>query len=385
MTPDSVRFVEALEGTALVPVLRSWRAEHPGMGVLVLLPEAEKSGVERLQAICRDEGVPLAGGIFPALLVREHFATQGAWLLRIDEMPEVILFPNLPAEGDLGPAAAALADRLAPGLAGGTELTLLLVFDAMFPRVGSLLDELYLRLADRVHYMGTNAGSETFQAMPCLFDGQRTIGGGVLALLLEDNRGAVLDHGYKVPSRMITATSTEGNRIIQIDWRPAFEVYQAMGHLLHGVEITRENFYQFSVHFPFGILRANGSLLVRIPVALEQDGSLRCAGEVPANSVLTLLAAPLVDSTRTVDALVQGLTEQEGALAGKDLLLFYCAGRRLHLGIPGAEQEMSELRRRSQAAQVAGALSLGEIGGTRESRYPLFHNATLVGSIWGGR
>ncbi len=385
MTRDAMRFVEALEGAALVPVLRSWRAEHPGMGVLALLPEAEKAGVERLQAICRDEGVPLAGAIFPALVVHERFATGGAWLLRLDEMPDVVMFPNLPGEGDLGPAAAALADRLAPGLAGSSELTLLLVFDAMFPRVGSLLDELYLRLADRVHYMGTNAGSETFQPMPCLFDGERTLGGGVLALLVKGNHGAVLDHGYKVPSRMITATSTEGNRIIQIDWRPAFEVYQAMGHLLHGVEITRENFYQFGVHFPFGILRANGTLLVRIPVALEQDGSLRCAGEVPANSVLTLLAAPLVNSTGTVEALVKGLTELDGALTGKELMIFYCAGRRLHLGLPGAELELAELLRRSQAVRMAGALSLGEIGSTSESRYPLFHNATLVGSIWGGR
>lgn len=385
MTSDAMRFVEALEGADVVPVLRAWRAEHPGMGILALVPEAEKAGVERLQAICRDEHVPLAGAIFPAVVVHERFAAAGAWLLRLDEMPEVVLLPDLPAEGDLGPAAAAVADRLAAGLAGASEPTLLLVFDATFPRVGTMLDELYLRLADRVHYMGTNAGSETFQPMPCLFDGERTVGGGVLAFLVKHNRGAVLDHGYKIPVRMITATSTEGNRIIQIDWRPAFEVYQAMGHLLHGVEITRENFYQFAVHFPFGILRANGSLLVRIPVALEEDGSLRCAGEVPANSVLTLLAAPLVDSTRTVDALVQGLTETDGPLAGKELLLFYCAGRRLHLGVPGAEQEVAELLRRSQVARVAGALSLGEIGGTRESRYPLFHNATLVGSIWGGR
>jgi hypothetical protein len=380
-----MRFVEALEGGALGPVLRSWRVDHPGMGVLALLPEAERAGVERLQAICREEGVPLAGAIFPALVVQERFATEGAWLLRLDEMPEVVLLADLPREGDLAPVADALADRLAPGLSGSSELTLLLVFDAMFPRVGSLLDELYLRLSDRVHYMGTNAGSETFQPMPCLFDGERVVGDGVLALLVKDNHGAVLDHGYKVPSRMITATSTEGNRIIQIDWRPAFEVYQAMGHLLHGVEITRENFYQFAVHFPFGILHANGTLLVRIPVALEQDGSLFCAGEVPANSVLTLLAAPLVDSTRTVETLVRGLTETDGALEGKELLLFYCAGRRLHLGVPAAEQEVRELRRRSQVIRVAGALSLGEIGSTVESRYPLFHNATLVGSIWGGR
>jgi len=36
------------------------------------------------------------------------------------------------------------------------------------------------------------------------------------------------------------------------------------------------------LHFPFGIIRANHEVLVRIPVALEEDGSLFCVGEVPA-------------------------------------------------------------------------------------------------------
>jgi len=383
MASELTRFVEALEGEAVVPVLRAWRADHPGMGVLALLPEAERAGVERLQAICRAESVPLVGGVFPALVRGRRFSTTGAWLLRFDEMPHVLLLPDLPREGDLAAAADALADDLKPHLGGSAELTLFLLFDAIFPRVGSLLDELYLRLSDRVHYMGANAGSETFKPIPCLFDAERVTQGGVLAVLLKGSRGAVLEHGYRVPARMIAATSTEGNRIIQIDWRPAFEVYQAMGHVLHGAEITRENFYSCAVHFPFGIVRANGIILVRIPVALEEDGSLFCAGEVPANSMLTLLAAPLVDSMHTVDTLVRGLGEA-GPVAGKDVLLFYCAGRRLHLGLPGAEEELRELERRSGATRVAGALSLGEIGSTSEWAYPLFHNATLLASTWEG-
>ncbi len=384
MTSERVRFVEALEEAALAPVLRRWRADRPGMGIFALVPEAEAAGVPRLQAACRAEGIPLVGGVFPALVVGHRFSTEGAWLLRFDRMPYVLLRTDLPTDGgDLAALAGAIADDLDPHLGGSAELTLLLLFDATFPRVGSLLDELYLRLSDRVHYMGANAGSETFKPIPCLFDGERVVQAGLLAVLVEESRGAVLEHGYRVPARMIAATSIEGNRIIQIDWRPAFEVYQAMGHLLHGAEITRENFYSCAVHFPFGIVRANGIILVRIPVALEPDGSLFCAGEVPPNSMLTLLAAPLVDSMHTVDVLVRGLSELSGPTAGRDVLLFYCAGRRLHLGLPGAEAELRELERRSGARVVAGALSLGEIGSTSAWAYPLFHNATLVASAWG--
>jgi hypothetical protein len=182
---------------------------------------------------------------------------------------------------------------------------------------------------------------------------------------------------------MIAATSTQGNRILQIDWRPAFDVYRELAQAQYGIAIDRENFYRYGVHFPFGIVRANGITLVRIPVALEADGSLYCVGEVPANSMLALLAAPAVDSRQTLETICDGLAETNGPLAGRDLLLFYCAGRRLHLGVDAARAEIRGLAERSGAAQLAGALSLGEIGSTVEREYPLFHNATLVASLWG--
>jgi transketolase N-terminal domain/subunit len=246
----------------------------------------------------------------------------------------------------------------------------------------SILDALYLRLANRVHYMGANAGSETFQPMPCLFDNDRVIQHGVLTILLEPHRGAILEHGYEVPGQMITATSTEGNRILQIDWRPAFDVYRELALAQYGVEVNRDNFYDYAVHFPFGIVRANGITVVRIPLALEADGSLFCVGEVPANAVLALLRAPAVDSRHAQATLINGLTELNGALDGQDLLLFYCAGRRLHLGIQAACAEISALSEASRAGCLGGALSLGEIGSTTQWGYPLFHNATLVASLW---
>ncbi|MBI5068426.1 MAG: FIST C-terminal domain-containing protein [Deltaproteobacteria bacterium] len=386
MPGAAAHFAEILHEEQLAALLRRWRTEHPRMAVLALLPEGERGGIERLQAACRREAVPLAGAVFPALLARGGFATSGAWLLRLDEAPPTALLADLPREErDLRAIAGSLVDRLEPGLSGSTDLTLLLIPDATFPRVGSLLDELYLRLGNRVHYMGASAGSETFQPIPCLFDGTRAVQGGVLAVLLPGDRRAVLDHGYPTPSRLITATTTVGNRIIQIDWRPAFEVYRTMSRLLHGVDVTPETFYRFAVHFPFGILLANNSMLIRIPVELEAGGALRCAGEVPANSVLALLAAPTHGSAETVERLAGGLAEPGGSVEGKELLFFYCAGRRLTFGEAEAVRETEALRRLTAAGAIAGALSLGEIGGTAESSYPLFHNATLLASVWKAR
>lgn len=374
-----MHYFPTMDEGAVERVLAGWKAARPEMGVLALVPESEKGGVGRLQAVFARLAVPLVGAVFPALIVDDEFRSGGVWLLRFERMPYFALHDDL-AHDAVGAAAA--ADRIAEAVRGRLDdtpdVTLFMLFDALVPNIATVLDELYLRLANRVHYLGANAGSETFLPMPCLFDGKRIVGNGVLVMLLPAHRGGILEHGYGAPEQMIYATSTVGNRIIHIDWRPAFEVYRELIKEQYGVEVTRENFYVHAVHFPFGIVRANHSVLVRIPVMLGDDGSLFCVGEVPPNSLLTLLEAPSVDSTHTLAALERGLTGLYGDVAGRELLLFFCAGRHLHLGTEAATNELHGLIERTRVARLAGARSLGEIGPSTIGGYPLFHNATLV-------
>lgn len=383
MDKNMMKYLPRIEEAEIATVLLDWRAAYPGMGVCVLLPEPCKSEVATVQAVCARHGVPVVGGIFPALVKDGQFVTEGLWLLAFEQMPHYALYenlPNTPADAELAieKIAADLRDRIGEA----QDLTLFLLFDAMVPNISTLLDLLYLQLANRVHYAGANAGSETFQPMPCLFDNQRVVSNGLLLLLLRKHKGAILEHGYAAPQNMVYATSTEGNRISQIDWRPAFEVYQELVRAQYGVEITPQNFYEHAVHFPFGIVRANHHVVVRIPVMLAEDGSLFCVGEVPSNAVLTLLERPSVDSNETLRVLVEGLTALNGPSDGTELLLFYCAGRRMHMGMELATAEMGEFLNQTRAARVGGALSLGEIGGSTLHGYPLFHNATLVAARW---
>jgi len=378
-----MHYLPQIEAGAVEQLLAELQALYPGLGVCALLPEAEKDKVNVLQAAAARYRIPLVGAIFPALVKEGHFLTSGVWLLCFKEMPHFALYDNLPTgAADAELVAEKIANDLRVHIDHIPDMTLFLLFDAMVPNIGTLLDNLYLHLANRVHYAGANAGSETFQPMPCLFDGERLVHNGVLVMLLTHHKGAILEHGYHTNPHTSYATSTSGNRISQIDWRPAFEVYQELVREHYGEEVTAENFYQYGVHFPFGIVRANHHVVVRIPVMLAEDGSLYCVGEVPPNSVLTLLKAPTVRTVETLHNLSEGLKMLNGDVADTELLLFYCAGRRLHLGMEMATTELEAFAGLTQAAQIAGALSLGEIGGSTVHGYPLFHNATLVASRW---
>lgn len=377
-----MRYIE-LDAVSIERVLHDWSSDTPVGGILALLPEAGKAQLPLLQASCRKRGIALVGAIFPALVRQQQFVTQGAWLLRFDAMPPCFLLADINAGDSTGVervVAAVRAGVPAPP-AGAPKPTLFMIFDSMVPNIASLLDGIYLELSNRVDYAGVNAGSETFQPMPCLFDSERVVGNGVLGLLLPGNTAAVLEHGFVRPERAMSATATEGNRIAMIDWRPAFDVYQEIIKAEYGIDLTPENFYQHAVHFPFGILRANGEVVVRIPVALTEDGSLYCVGEIPENSVLVLLKAPAAGGNGCIGHLVDKLQNENGAQYGKGLLTFYCAGRRMHLGA-AAESELEAIHAGTGVGEMAGALSLGEIGSTVRWGYPMFHNATLVCIPW---
>ncbi|MDP2827668.1 MAG: FIST N-terminal domain-containing protein [Sulfuricellaceae bacterium] len=374
-----------VEADSIGSTLTQWQSGHPQMGVFALLPEAERAKLPILQADCQQRGISLVGGIFPALITPQGFSGEGVWLLRLDEMVPAFLLPELNV-GEPEAAkkiAKAVESALAAFDASAAKPTLYLIFDGLIPNISTILDGLYLRLADRVNYAGANAGSETFQPMPCAFDGERIIDNGVLGVLLPGNATTILEHGYPAPGRVMTATSTEGNRILSIDWRSAFDAYQEIIKAEYGIDLTRENFYQYAVHFPFGILRTSDEVVVRIPVALADDGSLFCVGEVPENAMLVLLRAPTADAGHCITHLAKEIDAANGPLLNRRLLTFYCAGRHMHLG-EDAARELAELNVQTGAAIMAGALSLGEIGSTHEWGYPMFHNAALVCTPWQG-
>ncbi|MBS4096137.1 MAG: FIST C-terminal domain-containing protein [Sulfuricella sp.] len=371
----AMKLLQQADAREFAALIDEWRGADQAFHVLAFFPEPESAQVAVLQAVCRESGIPLAGAVFPELIDGATTLKHGALLLRVDQAPPPLLIEGV----GKGAATEQIAGYVEDHLGEDGEAALFCLFDALVPTIATQLDALYLRLADRVRYFGVNAGNERFVSAPCLFDSERFVADALLLQLLPDHPGACLEHGYAVPNRFITATSAQGNRIVQIDWQPALEVYREVMALQYGVTIDRDNFYAHAVHFPFGILRADGEVLVRIPVALDEAGGIVCVGEIPPNSVLALLDAR-AGSGEAAAALAGNLADGK-MRPGDALLLFYCAGRRMHIGA-GMADELRDLMQRSGVEKLVGALSLGEIGESRSGGYPLFHNATLVGVPW---
>jgi hypothetical protein len=110
-------------------------------------------------------------------------------------------------------------------------------------------------------------------------------------------------------------------------------------------------------------------VVVRIPVALADNGALVCIGEVPEHAMLAPCCARRAPMPAIASAAGRGLGGQHQALQGRDLLAFYCAGRRMHLG-DDALAELRALQAQTGALPSwAAPCRLGEIGSTHAWGY----------------
>jgi hypothetical protein len=379
MKPALWKYLGSVNANDIADTFREWRKQRPGLGILALVSENEDGAVSVLQQAANQAALPLAGAVVPGLLVEGRFNRRGVLLLALDvAMPQVIVPLRRGGERTDDAAVAELAAFVENHADEDGADTLLLFLDAMTPDISSLLDRLYLAVGNRIHYAGSNVGSETFKPVPCLFDNTNFIQGAALALMLPRHPGATLAHHYCGAASPSVATSTSGNRITTIDGRPAFEVYRERVADSHGVVLSRENFYEYAAHFPLALHLAEGEPLVRIAVAVDDDGSLFCVGEVPESSLLTVVEAAPPGSLETAQEVAAMVREHDPAA----VLAFYCAGRLLHHREDAAVMELCELRDALAPAPVFGALSLGEIANYRGRGYPRFHNATIVAMPW---
>lgn len=116
----------------------------------------------------------------------------------------------------------------------------------------------------------------------CLFIGGEFFRDDVLFVALSERFDVAVRHGWQPTEHAFVATKTDGRRIIEIDWKPAFEEYSAVLREI-GIEISRANFFDVAKAYPFGIAKVRGEDVVRDPLKIEGNDII-CAGRVPNNA-----------------------------------------------------------------------------------------------------
>ncbi|MFB1484330.1 FIST signal transduction protein [Corallococcus sp. RDP092CA] len=198
----------------------------------------------------------------------------------------------------------------------------------------------------------------------------------VIALDAQSPFGVGLQHGWSPYGPPSHVTKARGPTAVELDYECAFEVYRHTAER-RGDALDAQRFPRFAMTHPLGIPQANGEFVIRDPLAVEPDGSVRCIAEVPDGSLVRVMEgrrAELLDAAGR--AATQARESTPGPLGGA--VVFDCVSRYLLLGEEGVRDELSRFQDALGAGvPVVGCLTLGEVGAMGGGA-PQFHNKTSV-------
>jgi hypothetical protein len=275
----------------------------------------------------------------------------------------------------------AAAEEMVGGFAGlhepGFRHRAALVFtDALAGFADDLVDRLALLTGGVYRFFGGGAGDDARFERTVVFCGTEVVADAAVALEILSNKpiGVGVRHGWAPGGELMRVTAGEGMRVGSLNAVPTAEVFEAHASAT-GQQFDRAEPIPFFLHNVLGVESAEGYHL-RVPLAVEEDGSVACAADVPqggAACIMTTTAASAADAA--AEATRAALAQMEGhepAVA----LVFDCVATRLRLGHEfGAE--LAAIQRELGDAPMAGFNTYGQIA-QAEGQFSGFHNCTAV-------
>lgn len=361
--------LEALRG-----ICTEFEQREDVAGLLVLTCDANGYSPDSLDPLLRARSLPLIGAVFPELLIGNKRIIYGSIVIGLKSSVRTF---NIAGLSDEAADYDELISQAMPEL--GSARTALVFVDGLSRRISSLLDGLFDNFGLEVNYLGGGAGSLSLERKPCLLTNQGMLEDAALIALFDQASGVGVQHGWNPLADSFKATECDQNRIVSLDWQPAYEVYKRIVETQPGVILDPDNFYATAQSFPFGLRKLDAEMVVRDPISVGNNGEIVCVGEVPVNSYLHVLTS---DVPTLVDAASQvlpiALRRYPGSAANAPALLFDCISRALFMG--ARFQEELDVFDQSERT-IIGALTIGEIANNGRSYLELFNKTAVVGVI----
>jgi hypothetical protein len=252
----------------------------------------------------------------------------------------------------------------------------LVLTDALAGYVDEIIHDMMLRTGGTYQLFGGGAADDAKFSETHVFMGTEahTDAIVVLEMLSKKPIGLGVRHGWRPSGPPLRVTEAEGTRLISLNATSAVEAFEEHAQAT-GQTFNRADPLPFFLHNVIGIETGDGYKL-RVPLALNDDGSISCAAEVPVGATVHIMVASAASACEAAreaaQAALAGLGE--GELAGS--LLFDCAATRLRLG-RGFDDELKAVVEALGSENFAGCNTYGQIARST-GQFSGFHNCTAV-------
>ncbi len=358
---------------ALEHQLRCLVANPKIQAVLLMVPAKNQYSCEDLNALLQSLNKPVFGGFFPQILWNQQQHEKGCVLLGLScEVELTILDEQQLASARL---EAALPDF--SGMDGGGKATLFTFVDGLSTHIGKLMGALFNQYGLELNYIGGGCGNSSFSPMSCVITPHGVLQGAAVLVMARCHSGIGVAHGWQAISGAYKVTQSDGNRILSLDWRPAFEVYQHIVEGHSGTCFTEQNYAGLAKAYPFGIAMLGAEMVIRDPVQ-RVDNALVCVGDVRQGAYVHVMHG---ETTKLIEAARQARDRafiSFGSHKPETMIFVNCVSRSLFLG---ADSSRELIAVQYEGIPLVGALTVGEIANSGDDYLELYNKTSVVGLI----
>jgi hypothetical protein len=153
---------------------------------------------------------------------------------------------------------------------------------------------------------------------PMIFFNNRVLRGGlsVAEVLSRSPLGLALDNGWAPVSGPYRVTHADERRVIKIDGRPAWEVYEDFLHD-HHIDYEQQDLNAVTLHYPIGVCD-DGTCKVSVLMGFDHSGAMLVTSPPPVGRIIHILAtqpnAMITATRRVVERALQRTMAGAGAL-----------------------------------------------------------------------
>jgi hypothetical protein len=195
-----------------------------------------------------------------------------------------------------------------------------------------------------------------------------------LEILTRRPLGVGVSHGWEPASEVLRVTEAEGLRLISLNGLPAVEAFEEHA-ASQGEKLDRASPIPYFLQNILGIDTGSGYRL-RVPLAVNNDGSIHCAAEVPVGSLVRIMKSSHESAAEAAERATDAAMEAIGDRRPNAALFFDCVATRLRCGDHFAT-EVAAVTNKIEDAALVGCNTHGQIA-RAEGQFEGFHNCTAV-------
>ncbi len=343
-------------------------------GLLILSCDANNYTPGNLNTLLTSILIPVAGGIFPALIKGNQLLEKGNIVMAIPKTPKIQILKNLSSN------CIDFDDDLDETLVNKNTRTVLVISDCMATRVNTLLSSLFNVFGLEINYIGGGAGSLDLKNKHNIITNNGLLQDVAILAALESESGIGVSHGMKSVSGPHKITDVKQNTICTIDWQPAYDYFKALIQKNEPNLVETDDEFPVSKEFCIAVNRIGNEKVVREPITKKTDGALMVLPEVYEGEFIDIVRAT---KDLTIQSALDSLKLAQAAYKGNDkyktVLCFDCSGRWKFLG-NRFHEELEAIQ--DDSCETIGVLTLGgEIANSGMDFLDYYNRTCVIGVL----